>query len=567
MLKQLFVGPKAHRDTLLAFKAFRAAKPSQDGLIEEYLVALNSPLSLSIYLLFKAGEFEQIVRKEINPFDYNDADSFRLDFAAISFLRKCPFLKTGIDTRQEALQSFKNSEQQCLDTNSRLLSLPSTDLNATVLGGGLLKKIRRKIRDILGDFNIDVVLEESSWGPGVTTHTKGSNTSPSQKFATDASVTHEAYYLYSDVMRAAYPSWDWPSRAAFCTGNHVVTVPKNAKTDRTIAIEPGINSWIQLGIGRLIRKRLRRAGFNLNSDIPNQTAARLASCNNRLATVDFKAASDTISIELVRLLLPERWFSALDAARSEYYTHDKKTCRFEKFSSMGNGFTFELESLIFLSVALAISDGLDEELVDHICIFGDDLVIPSVVYSKAVEVYDFLGFTVNTQKSFSTGYFRESCGSYYFNGVDVKPIFLKEKLETIKSLYRFANAIRFLAHRHLAMFACDRRFKRLWYLVLQLIPRTLRCFGPVLSGDSTIHVSFSETNARRAPRGLCGNTYTGFVAQPLTVYSDHIGLLLARLRYRSTDSLNNEDPLRGRTKTVLKTRCFCTQWYDFGTWL
>lgn len=431
----------------------------------------------------------------------------------------------------------------------------------------ILSRIIRKIDRILGDFCIDTVLDKCGWGPGSTLSVTGEDTSGAQKFDVDCDFTKDAYALFGDVMKQAYPSWTNLSNPSFQIGNKIITVPKNAKTDRTIAVEPGGNSWIQSGIGKSIRRRLRFSGYNLDSDLKNQRGAYIGSIDDSLATIDFKAASDTISIETVRLLLPTRWFDVLDAARSRLYTLNKRPAVSHKFSTMGNGFTFELESLIFLAIGLACCDslGLDDEAVS---IFGDDLVVPVECVPELTKMCTFLGFTINTDKSFSAGPFRESCGSYYFNGVDVKPIFLKSDLRYARDLFRLANAIRTLSHRHASLRGCDRKFYRIWSLLVHLVPRELRLLGPVSSGDSSIHVSLRETEARVHPDGWCGFLYTGLPSVPISSTKESHGLLLARLKTMSRDrSLGNENPLRGRVKMVFKKNMFTHQWYDFGEWV
>jgi len=194
-----------------------------------------------------------------------------------------------------------------------------------------------------------------------------------------------------------------------------------------IAIEPGINLWFQKALGSMIRRRLARFGIDLNDQSRNQSLAYLSSIDGSLATVDFSSASDSISLEVVRELLPPRWFQILDIVRSKVgRKSDGTIVRWNKFSSMGNGFTFELESLIFFAAASAVQEYL--HLDGEISVFGDDVILDVRGYPMFAEYSAFLGFRVNLQKSFSSGGFRESCGSHYFSGVDCKPVFLKERL-------------------------------------------------------------------------------------------------------------------------------------------
>jgi hypothetical protein len=144
-----------------------------------------------------------------------------------------------------------------------------------------------------------------------------------------------------------------------------------------------------LAAGRVIRRKLRNAGFDLNSDQKNARSALYGSKTDKLATVDFKQASDTISARLVEEILPPAWYTVLNALRSEYYTLDGIVTPYAKFSAMGNGFTFELESLIFVSAALACCQYLKLDS-SSVSVFGDDIIIPSEAYPLYTEFCRFL---------------------------------------------------------------------------------------------------------------------------------------------------------------------------------
>jgi hypothetical protein len=141
-----------------------------------------------------------------------------------------------------------------------------------------------------------------------------------------------------------------------------------------------------------------------------------------LATLDLSAASDTISALLVQQVLSPEWFELLDIARSPFVTMPDGTVHeLEKFSSMGNGYTFELESLLFLCIARSITP---RSLHSYISVYGDDIIIPQEYSEAMIERLNTLGFSVNSDKSFWHGPFRESCGSFTYNGTEVAPFYL-----------------------------------------------------------------------------------------------------------------------------------------------
>jgi hypothetical protein len=161
-------------------------------------------------------------------------------------------------------------------------------------------------------------------------------------------------------------------------GNSIITVPKNYKTDRTIAKEPCMNIYIQKGIGRCIRKRLKRVGIDLDDQKRNQEGARIGSLDGSLATIDLSMASDTVALELVSFLLPNDWWWALEQCRSPVgVLPSGELVAYQKISSMGNGFTFELESLLFWAICQQVACSNINETDCRILVYGDDIVVPT----------------------------------------------------------------------------------------------------------------------------------------------------------------------------------------------
>jgi hypothetical protein len=351
----------------------------------------------------------------------------------------------------------------------------------------------------------------------------------------------------------------------------------------------------------MIRRRLRRFGIDLNTQENNQRLAKAASVSasadweaSQLATVDFSSASDSISREVVRALLPARWYQLLDSTRCKVGAlPDGKVVTWEKFSSMGNGFTFELESLIFFCAAWACKDLAAVE--GPISVFGDDVILPNGAYSLFSEFSTFLGFRVNPSKSFSTGYFRESCGVYYFSGLDCKPLFLKEKLSEIETVYKLANGLRLLAHRYGFNRSCDSRFLDCWTACVLRIPEPLRLRVPRTAGDTGLISNFDEATPRRARYGIEGYFYRQLARVSVRQHSEAESVLLTRLwngspgnqefpRLRRKCSnrqllqtlANSMDKLRDRSygnmydlrgqSNRLVTDTLVARWYNLGEW-
>jgi hypothetical protein len=203
--------------------------------------------------------------------------------------------------------------------------------------------------------------------------------------------------------------------------NVIALVLKNWETYRTIAKEATHSLPFQLALDGWFKTKLRRWGINLKSQEKNQEFARLGSIDGSFATVDLEMASDTCSFNAVALLLPFDWFQLLCQFRSSSFSAPWGTGTYAKFSSMGNGYTFTLETLIFAAACRAVGSR-------QYAVYGDDIALESDLVPNLVTLLNFLGFRVNDAKSFYNpeSRFRESCGCDYYKGQLVTPFYLRE---------------------------------------------------------------------------------------------------------------------------------------------
>jgi len=204
-----------------------------------------------------------------------------------------------------------------------------------------------------------------------------------------------------------------------------VLVNKTWKSKRLIMPNTTLGTLYSSGLGRVIEDRLRVAGYDIkNLQVRHGQLAQLGSLTGSLVTADQSLASDNITVQLVDRIFPRSWASALKLGRIaeiEFYGHRFQT---ETFSTMGIGFTFPLQTLVFLSLLLAIRDhiGLDRSAV--VSVFGDDLIYDKRMHELVIRTFPKLGLVINEDKTFAEGNFRESCGYDYYHGVDVRPFHL-----------------------------------------------------------------------------------------------------------------------------------------------
>lgn len=260
-------------------------------------------------------------------------------------------------------------------------------------------------------------------------------------FNSSLSCTNPILHKYYLQAIANCKSWRKAERArafqhrAFTVvkGNALFYVPKETIIARTAATEPTLNMFGQKGYGDLIEKLLLQY-HNIDLEVQqniNRWFARVGSSNGEYATIDLSSASDTIGLTLLNFLLPECIMKDLMLLRSPVTEVGREVVELNMISTMGNGFTFPLETWVFANLILAVMIEDGEPIFDaygkrRYSVFGDDIVCPVKVYDKAILVLESAGFTVNRSKSFGSGGFRESCGGDYFKGSNVRSVYLKE---------------------------------------------------------------------------------------------------------------------------------------------
>lgn len=230
----------------------------------------------------------------------------------------------------------------------------------------------------------------------------------------------------------------------------IILVPKDSRGPRLISCEPLEFQWIQQGLGRAIVKHVERndlTAFNVHftDQGPNQKGALLGSLTGKYATLDLNEASDRVSVGLVRLLFPEPLLSALLACRSlSTVLPDGRKLFLNKYAPMGSALCFPVLALVVWSLLTAAAPDADTR--EGILVYGDDVVVPSGFAAHATSALEAFGLKVNVDKSYSTGFFRESCGVDAYRGENVTPVRFRTVWsshrcpETLASWTEYANS-------------------------------------------------------------------------------------------------------------------------------
>ncbi len=454
-----------------------------------------------------------------------EVDDFRSAVQIQALFKKNPDLDLGYNPLRAAVEACIKAELQCQSVNRYFGQLPPY--------GGVACAIslaRRKIAAVLGPVP-PLERLQPRFGPGASTTIKRAEACLENKLSRTAVCSEEMLPAVHTFL-AETPGWasyhSEGSSVSFADDGHSVTVEgnfvgvpvavdvgnlifvaKNAKTHRPICVEPVLNGFWQLGVGDYIKDRLRvRANQDLRDQQRNKSAARVGSMDGSLATIDLSSASDTLAFSVVFDLLPEDWVNLLSTLRTGRMQYDGLEIELEKFSSMGNGYTFELESLIFWALADACTElrGGDTRQVN---VYGDDIIVPTGAVDLLYASLSWCGFSVNPSKSFTEGPFRESCGADWLDGVDVRPIFKKDRL-SLQWLFTFHNwAIRngepFLAK-----------------LAKSFIPNDFQLSGPDGYGDGHLLGSYDLFRSRECRRrGWGGGYFHSFRETPKSVETDN----------------------------------------------
>lgn len=278
---------------------------------------------------------------------------------------------------------------------------------------------------------------------------------------------------------------------------NLVTVPKTWKAYRLITPLTLIGLFFSYGIGRVVSARLKDAGLDIGTlQFRHRKLVKQFSESRSHATADLSAASDSITSELLNRILPRPWYVAV----KKTFVRDLNICG-DVYSTvsvlpMGNGATFPIETLVFYCIVKAIGELTETKGIYSV--YGDDLIYPSRLHRYVVGIFPQLHLKLNLDKTFVRYPFRESCGSDFYRGQDVRPHFIKGDAEQL-------TRVRYQAFLHKAYNGltarwepCEIRVTLSWILSeLAMLSDSILRVPPSFPDYSGIKVS----SAREKPLG------------------------------------------------------------------
>lgn len=404
-----------------------------------------------------------LLNLKVNPGDYSSPELYFWDNQLVKLLSKYPFEGYADEGRENALRSFLECEQINTLTNQRWATQETTPE---------IEEVCRRLEWILGDTppTIKEVIDKGGWGPGTVCEYSYDRTmtGPEFKFGSTPSLT-QLLIPIATMVTESVPLWDSflrsipdrQKRYRLVPGSKYFTVPKKFRMDRSACSEPQLNVFLQIGVGRIIRDRLRSAeGVDLRrSSDENRRLAFEGSITGLFATVDLENASNHLCRAPIRSVLSSDWYSLLShlacdqgllpvGLLNKIGAQNPPEHRFHMLSSMGNGFTFELETVLFRAIVTSIVPGVWSRVKGktvltwpHVAVFGDDLVFPTQYVSRVTELLTLFGLRVNRGKTFTSGPFRESCGLDSFQGVLVRPLYITKRLDSGETILSLANRV------------------------------------------------------------------------------------------------------------------------------
>lgn len=257
---------------------------------------------------------------------------------------------------------------------------------------------------------------------------------------------YESDILFRSMFDRFHKKFSWDTKFLRVESLRLQTVPKTWKIKRVITPLPLLDLYYSNGYGTYVAKRLSKIGLNISR--LQQRHRRLVekfSVTRTHVTADLTRASDCISSWLLNSILPRDWFVALKPILKNQLNYGGDQFFTSSVLPMGNGATFPLETLVFYCVLKAIQElGNVRGLIS---VYGDDIIYPSRMHKYVRILFPKLGFKLNLEKTFNRAFFRESCGSDYYHGTDVRPFYFKgesrllSKTKLVAEIYKVINGL------------------------------------------------------------------------------------------------------------------------------
>lgn len=250
----------------------------------------------------------------------------------------------------------------------------------------------------------------------------------------------------------------------------LVQVPKSWKTLRPITPLTLLALYYSYGVGDQVENRLKSIGLDISHlQSRHRKWVKRFSETKTHATVDLSSASQSLTCDVLNRVLPREWYNAMKKTFTHQFVVNGELHYAESVLPMGNGLTFPVETLVFYVILKAIAEL--SKVRGIISVYGDDLIYPCKLHRYVAWIFPKLRFRLNLDKTFVKAPFRESCGSDFYSGCDVRPSFLPVEGHKL-------TRTRYAIWLYKAYNALSRRWDELKiHYTLLLILKELACLG------------------------------------------------------------------------------------------
>lgn len=362
---------------------------------------------------------------------------------------------------------------------------------------------------------------DTSWYSKFFENTRTSSNPGVHRMVTQILLSHP---IWADAERHRILACELYGRPSYYRDQpgYFFTVRKNALVDRGCVSEPTDNQLCQKGTGEyMVDLLLSGTGIPLkDQQFINQRLASVGSIGGKrgwhFCTMDGRSASDTICSEAIKFNFGYQWHSWLHSIRSKTVMSEftETPVELHMVSTMGNGFTFPMQTIFFQSLIVGTYRFLGLPLYDTALIsltgsprtygiFGDDIIVDERAYDLLAEVLSACGFLLNSAKSYrGNDRFRESCGADFYDGYNVRPVHI-ESLTTIQDRLSSLNRLMEWGFKHSVS------LPNVAELLFKSVPQRFRYPIPGSeSVDSGIVLPLSLVSSKKLPGTVLCNAFS-----------------------------------------------------------
>jgi len=406
------------------------ARKLMQSMLSDYRASFGSSDQINRFELSFLTDIRQFRDFEFTSFGIVEPYRFKMRNQLENLLKKYKFADdkfTEIELKDLTLEKYFKEQLRILTPNVRL---STTHM--------VLQRARKIARSILGKFDIGELTgfckfgKKSSIGCPLGSAYLDIKLSKQTAFTSSTSCASKVFDLIEGdaILKEIISKIDInPKNLAHDTLN-LICVPKSWKINRLITPLTLLGLFYSNGLGGYVANRLSENGLKIpHLQAKHRNLVKRFSMDCSHATADLSSASDSITIELLCAILPRDWFVALKplfthtVLYKEGENHEVQSAFTASVLPMGNGATFPLETLVFYSLIKAI--GTLTGVHGIYSVYGDDLIYPSKIHKYVCRVFANVGLTMNLDKTFVHYPFRESCGSDFYRGVDVRSFYFE----------------------------------------------------------------------------------------------------------------------------------------------